>query len=88
LFEGTNQDNFDDMDAKGRDRIRGSENRHAKLTDAQVREIRRNGQPWVRSGRGRHRGTALLVRRLARRFGVSTNDIKRILRNELWRWSK
>jgi hypothetical protein len=37
---------------------------------------RRLGAPWIR--RPRKRGTILLVRRLAKRFGVGTSMIERI----------
>jgi hypothetical protein len=54
-----------------------------ELTDEQVGEIRRDGAPWVRHPN--RRGTILLVRRLAKRFGVDAGQIKRILRGERWR---
>jgi uncharacterized protein YeaC (DUF1315 family) len=85
LWEGTIRDNMQDMIAKGRDRLVGERHSEAKLTDDDVREIRRLGTPWVRLGRFRHpgkRGTTLLVKRLARRFGVSVLHIEKILRNE------
>lgn len=82
LFQGTDTDNMQDMIGKKRDRLVGSRNSRAKLTDEQVAEIRRLGQPWLRHPR--RRGTALLVRQIARRFGVTEQCIKKILRNELW----
>ena len=81
LFEGTVRANVDDMIAKGRDRFTGG----AKLTAEQVAEIRREGQPWVRSGRRiPRRGTALLVRRLAKRYGVHAITVQKILSNARW----
>jgi len=82
LFEGTQQDNIDDMHAKKRDRRVGERNYMAKLTWADVREIRRIGAPCVRHPR--RKGTILLKKRLARRFGTTTDHIDRILSNELW----
>jgi hypothetical protein len=53
----------------------------AKLTDADVAEIRRVGAPWARSGRWHHRrGTATLLRQIAKQFGVSTSNIMEILK--------
>jgi len=71
-----------DMRAKKRDRVVGERNYMAKLTAAQVTEIRRLGQPWVRN-RYKH-GTAALVRRLAKRFGLHVETVKHILKNEAW----
>lgn len=49
LFVGTQQDNVDDMMAKGRDGprpvFRGSEHPEAKLTEEMVRRIRRDERP-------------------------------------------
>jgi hypothetical protein len=81
LFEGTRKDNVRDMIAKGRDRFFGDRGRSSNYTAEQVAEIRRLGAPWVRSGRKPHghRGTARLVRDLAKRFGGHVNTIKKIL---------
>lgn len=52
LFLGTRQDNVDDMMAKGRHWIRpckGEQNGRAKLTDAQVKEIRARWATGVES---------------------------------------
>jgi len=84
LFEGTLSENTRDMIRKKRDRIVGARHKLAKFTDDQVAEIRRIGAPWARSGRRRYRGTALLVRRLARRFGVGRGTIEMILKNEIY----
>src|SRR5450759_3657672 len=78
LFEGTDRDNVADMIAKGRDRVIGARHSQARLTAEQVAEIRRLGQPWVRSGqRHRRHGTAALVRDIAKRFGVRAMTIKK-----------
>jgi hypothetical protein len=78
LFRGSKPDNVADMVAKGRDRF---DNR-ARVTAGQAAEIRRVGQPWLRSGRGRHRrGTITLLRQIARRFGVDRRAIRSILEN-------
>jgi hypothetical protein len=58
----------------------GSRNSGAKYTDADIAEIRRLGAPWRRHPR--KRGTILLVRRLAKRFGGTVFDIWKILRND------
>jgi hypothetical protein len=66
------------MIRKKRDRIVGARHKLAKLTDEQVAEIRRLGAPWTRSGKWRHRGTATLVRKIARRFGVTKATIENV----------
>jgi len=79
LFEGTDADNAADRDAKGRTKY------FSKLTAEQVAEIRKLRQPWIRAGRGRRRrGTAMLVKRFAERYGVEERTIRKILRNERW----
>jgi hypothetical protein len=83
LFEGTHKDDTADMIAKGRDALIGERSHLAKLTAADVREIRRLGAPCVR-----HlwkRGTALLKKRLAKRFGTTTGHVNGILRNKRWK---
>ena len=83
LFEGTHEVNTKDMLDKKRDRMIGERSSFAKLTWERVRRIRRDCAPWVRHPR--RRGTILLVKRLARRFGVTVFTIYRILKNEIWR---
>jgi hypothetical protein len=83
LFEGTTKDNTQDMIAKKRDRMIGTRQAGAKLTDEDIREIRRLGASWIRHPH--QHGTAALVRRIAKRFGVSVATIKAILRNERYR---
>jgi uncharacterized protein YeaC (DUF1315 family) len=88
LFEGTGKDNAADMIAKKRDRVVGERHSEAKLTWEQVAEIRRLGAPWVRhhrKGGGRAlRGTATLLRQIARRYGCHVNTIKDILLGKTW----
>lgn len=79
LFLGTHADNVRDMHAKGRSnlnnlhpRMRCETHGSAKLTNAQVREIRtdcRRGQGSV----------------MARKYGVTRNMIGKIVRREYWK---
>lgn len=74
LFLGTPADNMRDMDAKGRRvAMPGALNRHAKLTPAQVIEIRR------RAANG-ERGTAL-----AAEFGISQPSAHMVIVRKNWR---
>jgi len=76
LFAGTSQDNVRDMMAKGKwhhppftdMHQRGERHSHAKLTDAQVAEIRRRYVPH------KHK----LTKTLADEFGVSKNHIRNL----------
>lgn len=70
LFVGTYQDNMDDMKAKGRGVITRP---RAKLTDDQVREIRRAFA----------RGDAS-QRQLARVYGVNQMAVSRLVRRETY----
>lgn len=78
LFLGTHQDNMDDMNAKGRGRPqgnapaprRGEENRSAKLTNEQVREI--IDRPEISA------------RRFAHLFGVAHCTVDRIRSGQRW----
>jgi Autographiviridae endonuclease len=72
LFLGTVQDNSDDLVAKGL-QVKGSRVKHAKLTESDVLEIRRE----VAAG--------TCQRRLAERFGVSPSSINVIVRRRRWR---
>ena len=79
LFLGTAKDNSDDARAKGRWRpfsIRGESHHNAKLSDAQVEEVRR-----IRSARSES------IAALARRLGVATSTIKRICNGRVRRAS-
>lgn len=71
LFEGSNQDNTDDMVAKGR-QARGESAGLAKLTSAQVVEIV-----------GRYLGGAYLSL-LAQEYGVHFATVAKIVRGEIW----
>lgn len=77
LFLGTQQDNIDDMIAKGRDNMAvpcpGERNAAAKLTEAQVIEIRRR-KAAGESGYS-----------LAKEFGVIQATISKIVLRKTWR---
>jgi len=71
LFLGTRQDNMNDMKAKGRTKFfRGADHPESKLTEAQVREIRRSSLGAIKT---------------ARAYGVSKSLIGAIRRREAWR---
>jgi hypothetical protein len=72
LFLGTNQDNIDDMLAKGRNR-RGSAKSQAKLTESDVVAIRE------RAAAGE------LKARLAEEYGVTNRVIGEIVRFQRWK---
>lgn len=72
LFRGTRADNLDDMTRKGR-RIRGEQHGIAKLTEDQVREIRRSYVP-------RKIGS----NQLAKRFGVCPMTILNVVKGKIW----
>lgn len=72
LFLGTTEENTADRHAKGRD-ARGERNRHAKLSEPQVREIRR-----------RHAGGESRAA-LARAFGVEWTAISRAVSGRSWK---
>lgn len=76
LFLGTQADNVADMVAKGRQRTVpkfGEDNHLSKLTENQIREIRRMKADGVCS-----------QAEIARRFGVSPMTISRAVRGESW----
>lgn len=87
LFAGSQADNIHDMDTKGRRRTvarRGEANAGARLTSAQVHEIRE----LYAAGGAKYRGVgrrAITHRTLAARFGVSHNSIGRIVKGLAWR---
>lgn len=77
LFLGTQADNLRDMAEKGRARGRvakGSDIGNSKLTDDDVREIRKLA------------AVGHSQRQLAARFGVGRTQIGRIVRRESWTW--
>jgi len=72
LFLGTNQDNVNDRDAKGRN-ARGARHGIAKLTEKDVSEIRRrhaSGATWAN---------------MARDFGVTRPAVRLIVKRVTWR---
>ena len=74
LFLGTQIDNIRDMDAKGRRRVgRGEHSRSHKVTDEQVREIRR------RFAQGEHYLT------LSNAYGISNQSMYAIVKRQTWR---
>jgi predicted transcriptional regulator len=76
LFLGTQVDNNADMVAKGRQvtvRQLGERNSMARLTDTQVREIRRRYIPGV-----------VLQRHLAAEYGVTQMLISQIVLGKIW----
>lgn len=74
LFVGTDKDNHNDRDRKGRV-AHGETHYMAKLTQAQVNEIRARRGPY---------GTG---KRLAEEFGVSRSVISMIWNNRIWQRS-
>lgn len=75
LFLGTQTDNMQDMIAKGRKNpALGSKNGNAKLTEAEVREIRRL-----------YFSKQCGVVELAKRFGVSRVTIRDIYTGKIWK---
>lgn len=75
LFLGTSQDNHLDMQQKGRI-ARGVKSRHAKLTEDDVREVRRRIEDG-QSGRS-----------IARSLGVKESCISAIKHRRTWAWLK
>lgn len=86
LFEGTNRNNIDDMVSKGRslkgDRnhvhrnpsiVQGERNAHARVTAAQVREMRRLAEAGVSRTE------------LAKRYGMSIANASAIVLRKAWR---
>lgn len=75
LFLGTHSDNMKDMYAKKRqNRPVGEKHRSSKLTEDDVREIRRL------------KAEGIATRELARRYPVSRVAIKYILNGRSWNW--
>lgn len=75
LFLGTQQDNIDDMCAKGRQVApKGSSHHKAKLSEKDVIQIRA-----LRATKG------IPTRLLARKFSISVSSIKHILHGDTWR---
>lgn len=77
LFLGTQQDNVNDMFAKGRENIVRHDDEHnpnCKLTNAQIVEIRRKYRPGKKRGGG-------TPKQLAAEYGVSPQQIRRIAKH-------
>lgn len=70
LFLGRQRENVRDMMEKGRDGFSGERNPHARLTDAQIQEIRTSTEPG---------------RAIAKRLGVSCPTISEVRRRKLWK---
>jgi hypothetical protein len=74
LWLGRDADNNADKEAKGRgNHPRGSSHGRAKLTEAQIREIR-----------ARYAHGAVTQTMLAKEYGVIQITISRIIRREIW----
>lgn len=77
LFLGTKRDNTQDMIAKGRlvigKRLRGEQARHAKMTEAGVRQVRAQFDAGIS------------MRALARQTGLSRPAIRAICKRETWK---
>ncbi|WP_084542836.1 HNH endonuclease [Deinococcus murrayi] len=74
LFMGTLSDNMQDMLAKGRQNPpKGSRNGQARLTEDDVREIRRLGKSGVHQ------------REVAERFGISYSYANNVINGERWK---
>lgn len=74
LVLGTHADNMRDK-AERCTAIHGENNAHAKLTNADVAEIRRRHIPGCRTNG---------ARALAREFGVASQTVDKLLRGETW----
>lgn len=76
LYDGTHAQNM--ADARARGRRRGSRNGNARLTAAQVAEIR------VAACAGRYKRGLNVQRELALRFGITQGMVSKIARGENW----
>lgn len=78
LSAGTQRQNMDDMMSKGRKAVlRGEKHGMARLTEVQVREIRRRYKRYDRTS-----SAAVL----AREFGISQQSVADMLRGKSWKW--
>lgn len=78
LFLGTIQDNVDDRERKGRNKMplsRGEDHGHHKLTKEEVLEIRK-----IYNGRNSS------YRALAKIYGVSFGEVRKIVKRQTWEW--
>lgn len=74
LFEGTTQDNIDDMISKGRDGFKGAKNGRAILNEEQVEAIRK----FLTT-------TTYSQQYIADKFGVSRSTVAAIKAGRLWK---
>lgn len=75
LYPGTRQDNVDDMVRKGRN-PRGEDNKTSKLTNAQVREIRRA------------HSAGSTQTELAHQYGVALSTVNAIIKGRSWKYTE
>ena len=78
LFVGTHQDNIDDREMKGRNKMPlslGEDHGNHKLTEGDVIEIRRL-----------YETTSHTYRSLGNVFGVSMGNVRKIIKRETWGW--
>ncbi len=74
LFVGTNKDNIDDANRKGRlARLAGSLNGWARMDEARVSAMRKEWVPYK-----------MPAWKLAEKYGLSLTQTERILRHEAW----
>jgi len=78
LFLGTKKDNMEDCYRKGRDGCRGESNVHAKLTEAVVRELRRDFKFF--SPRKTN------AKELGARYGINAATIYLAATGRTWGW--
>lgn len=72
LFEGTHQQNMDDMWAKGRVRV-GEDRKDARLTNDIVKEIRRMASEGI------------IQAEIARKFNLDQGHIYQIIKRKIWK---
>jgi hypothetical protein len=76
LFLGTHDDNMHDASMKGR-MARGSNHYMSKLTENQVRKIRKE-----------YANTAITEENLGKKYGITQTDVGLIIRRKTWAWVK
>jgi len=75
LFLGTNKDNVDDREQKGRNKImRGESNGNSKLTISQVEYIR-----------ARYAAGGISQQKLAEETGIDQTQVSNIIRRKVWK---
>lgn len=85
LLEGTQSDNVADRHARGRDQ-RGASHYNAKLTEAQVLEIRRRAQAGERACCSKVRTGTGWACCLSHTFRITGQYVSRIKNGHCWRW--